>query len=144
MRWLQLLSAASLLALGALGAKKSSADTFDEFHAKSLVSAPIKLVDSTYKTLTRPPRDYAVAVLLTALESRFGCQLCREFQPEWDLLARSWVNGDKNAESRLIFGTLDFSTGRETFMSVSIKEEKKRKERKGHQASEAALLGLLC
>ena len=121
MRWLHIFSAASFLTLGALGAKKPAVDTFTEFHTKSISSTPVRLVDSTYKTLTRPPRDYSVAVLLTALENRYGCQLCREFQPEWDLLSRSWINGDKQGESRVIFGLLDFSTGRETFMSVSGK-----------------------
>lgn len=79
----------------------------------------MKLGDVAYKSLTTVPRDYSVAVLLTAIDARFGCQLCREFQPEWDLLAKSWTKGDKKAESRLLFGTLDFADGRETFMSVS-------------------------
>lgn len=59
-----------------------------------------------------------MAVLLTALETRFGCQLCQEFAPEWEVLGRSWTRGDKAGESRLIFGTLDFADGRETFISV--------------------------
>lgn len=112
----------SLLPLAALAAKKpaSSVDKFETFHAKSLASPPLKLDDSKYSKLTVGPRDYSVAVLLTALESRFGCQLCREFQPEWDLLSKSWTKGDKKGNSRLIYGTLDFSDGKETFQSVSV------------------------
>ena len=109
----------SLLPLGVLGAKKASADKFENFHTKALSSAPIKLEDATYGQLTSTPRDYSVAVLLTALEPRFGCQLCREFQPEWDLLAKSWTKGDKKGESRLVYGTLDFVDGKGTFQSVS-------------------------
>jgi hypothetical protein len=120
MRWLPSFVATSLLALVALAAKKSSADRFNEFHSSALSSSPIKLLDSSYKSLTSSPRDYTVAVLLTALENRFGCQLCREFQPEWELLSRSWIRGDKQGQSRLLFGTLDFSDGRDTFMSVSV------------------------
>lgn len=116
MRWIQLL-AASLLPFTALAAKKQSSDRFGDFHAKSL-SGPLKLDDPTYAKLTRAPRDYGVAVLLTALESRFGCQLCRDFQPEWDLLGKSWAKGDKKGESRLLFGTLDFVDGKNTFQSV--------------------------
>lgn len=112
--------ALSLLPLGALGAKKASADKFDQFHSKALSSAPVKLDDATYGQLTSTPRDYSVAVLLTALEARFGCQLCRDFQPEWDLLAKSWTKGDKKGESRLVYGTLDFVEGKGTFQSVSI------------------------
>ncbi|KAH8671149.1 hypothetical protein BX600DRAFT_458429 [Xylariales sp. PMI_506] len=54
------------------------------------------------------------------MDSRFGCTLCREFQPEWELLAKSWTKGDKKGESRLIFGTLDFNDGRETFVSLGL------------------------
>ncbi|KAF4835994.1 Magnesium transporter protein 1 [Colletotrichum siamense] len=121
MRFLQsLLAATSFLAAGSLAAKKTTEERFNEFHTKALSSSPIKLADTSYKSLTATPRDYTVAVLLTALESRFGCQLCREFQSEWDLLGKSWTKGDKKGESRLIFGTLDFSDGREVFMSLGL------------------------
>ncbi|PSS27415.1 hypothetical protein M430DRAFT_130925 [Amorphotheca resinae ATCC 22711] len=110
----------SLLPLAALGAKKPAADRFQQFHTKALASVPLKLDDSIYDQLTASPRDYSVAVLLTALESRFGCQLCREFQPEWDLLAKSWTKGDKKGESRLVYGTLDFMDGRKTFQSLGL------------------------
>ena len=59
-----------------------------------------------------------MAVLLTALETRFGCKLCTEFQPEWELLAKSWTKGDRDAKSRLLWGTLDFVDGKATFQSV--------------------------
>lgn len=115
MRLLQLLTAA-ILPFSSLAAKsKSSADRFAVQSAKP---QPVKLDDSSYEKLTKAPRDYSVAVLLTALDARFGCQLCHEFQPEWDLLAKSWNNGDKKKESRLVFGTLDFMDGKATFQSV--------------------------
>jgi len=117
MRWLQLLTA-SVLPFAALAAKKPTGDRFDDFRAKSLSSGPLKLDDASYTKLTKAPRDYSVAVLLTALETRFGCVLCREFQPEWDLLGKSWVKGDKNGASRLLYGTLDFVDGKNTFQSV--------------------------
>jgi oligosaccharyltransferase complex subunit gamma len=117
MRWFQLLTA-SVLPFAALAAKKPTGDRFDDFRAKSLSSGPLKLDDASYAQLTKAPRDYSVAVLLTALETRFGCVLCREFQPEWDLLSKSWVKGDKNGGSRLLFGTLDFVDGKNTFQSV--------------------------
>lgn len=107
----------TLLPLTTLAAKKS-ADRFQDYHTKSLSSTPLKLVDSSFDRLTTAPRDYSVAVLLTALEARFGCQLCRDFQPEWDLLAKSWTRGDKQGDSRLIFSTLDFKDGKNTFQSV--------------------------
>ncbi|GAB1316277.1 oligosaccharyl transferase subunit ost3/OST6 [Madurella fahalii] len=120
MRWLAAFLSVSLLAAGSLAAKKSPGERFKTYHTKSLSSAPVKLGEPSYRELTSAPRDYTVAVLLTAMDPRFGCQLCREFQPEWDLLARSWVNGDKAGESRLVFGTLDFTDGRDVFMSLGL------------------------
>lgn len=119
MRFFSSLFSFALLATGVVASKRSSTDRFNEFHTKSLASSPIKLADPSYKTLTTAPRDYSIAVLLTAIDARFACQLCRDFQPEWDLLSKSWIKGDKAGNSRLIFGTLDFTDGRETFMSVS-------------------------
>lgn len=109
---------ASLMAIGALAAKQQPEQRFQDFHTKALAASPVKLADSSFKKLTGAPRDYTAMVLLTAMDARYGCQLCREFQPEWDILARSWTNGDKKGNSRVIFGTLDFADGRETFMSV--------------------------
>ena len=118
MRWLRSLVSLTLLIVGCTAAKRSSEKRYTEYHTKSLSSSPIKLDDVSYKDLTAVPRDYTVVVLLTAMESRFGCQLCREFQPEWDLLAHSWVKGDKAGESRVIFSTLDFNDGRNIFLEV--------------------------
>ncbi|ORY64974.1 dolichyl-diphosphooligosaccharide-protein glycotransferase [Pseudomassariella vexata] len=120
MRWLSILLSLAL-PLGSLAAKKSlDVDRFTEFHNKALVSNPVKLSDTSYKKLTSTPRNYTAAVLLTALDNRFGCQLCREFQPEWDILSKSWIKGDKKGESRTVFATLDFSDGRDTFMSLGL------------------------
>lgn len=122
MRWLPILLSLAL-PFGSSAAKKSaSVDRFEQFHSKAVSSSygPVKLDDKAYKELTSAPRDYTTAVLLTAMGSRFGCQLCREFQPEWELLAKSWTKGDKKGNSRLVFGTLDFADGRDTFVSVSV------------------------
>ncbi|KAK4140548.1 magnesium transporter protein 1 [Dichotomopilus funicola] len=123
MRWLSLFSLA-LSATGALAAKapgkKTPEERFQLYHNKALSSSPVKLADASYRELTSTPRDYSVAVLLTAMDSRYGCQLCREFQPEWELLARSWTNGDRKGESRVVFGTLDFGDGRDVFMSLGL------------------------
>ncbi|KAI9812630.1 MAG: oligosaccharyl transferase subunit ost3/OST6 [Pycnora praestabilis] len=106
--------------LTALAAKQPTGDKFQDFHTKSLSSTPLKLDDGYYDELTTAPRDYSVVVLLTALEARYGCQLCREFQPEWDLLAKSWNKGDKAGESRVLYGTLDFTDGRQTFQKLQL------------------------
>lgn len=112
---------ALLLPLTALAAKKTPGDAFSDFRSQQLsTGGPLKLSDNEYAKLTSAPRDYSVAVLLTALEARFGCGICHEFQPEWDLLGKSWAKGDKKSESRLVFGTLDFVNGQKTFQSVPL------------------------
>ncbi|EME81387.1 uncharacterized protein MYCFIDRAFT_58906 [Pseudocercospora fijiensis CIRAD86] len=107
----------ALLPFAALAATKTPEERFNEAISKS---QPIKLDDRAYDKLTRAPRDYSVAVLLTALDARFGCALCTEFQPEWELLAKSWTKGDKSKESRLVFATLDFFDGKQTFQSLQL------------------------
>jgi oligosaccharyltransferase complex subunit gamma len=120
MKFLQTVTA-FLLPLTALAAKKGSTDKFSDYRSQQLAAAaPLKLDDNEYSKLTSSPRDYSVAVLLTALESRFGCTICHEFQPEWDLLGKSWAKGDKKKESRLVMGTLDFVNGQRTFQSLQL------------------------
>ena len=100
------------------GAKRPFVGTFESYHARSQSSAPLRLDDASYDELTVVPRNHSVVVLLTALEARFGCQLCRDFQPEWDLLGRSWAKGDRHGDSRILLGTLDFADGKGTFQKV--------------------------
>jgi oligosaccharyltransferase complex subunit gamma len=109
----------ALLPLLCLGAKKASQGRFEEYYARFQSSAPLRLDDASYDELTAAPRNHSVVVLLTALEARFGCQLCRDFQPEWDILGKSWAKGDRNGESRTLLGTLDFADGKVTFQKVS-------------------------
>ncbi|XHG06378.1 hypothetical protein AWENTII_009577 [Aspergillus wentii] len=94
-------------------------DKFERYHSISR-STPIELDDSSYEDLTSKPRDYYAAVVLTATEARFGCILCREFEPEWDLIARSWNKGLKPDGLKLLFGTLDFSNGKGTFQKLML------------------------
>ncbi|KAL9062944.1 MAG: hypothetical protein Q9161_009687 [Pseudevernia consocians] len=109
-----------LLPVLCLEAKRPSGGTFEKYHAKSQTSAPMRLDDASYDELTATPRNHSVVVLLTALEARFGCQLCRDFQPEWDLLGRSWAKGDRHGDSRILLGTLDFADGKGTFQKLML------------------------
>ncbi|OJD17853.1 hypothetical protein AJ78_02094 [Emergomyces pasteurianus Ep9510] len=119
MRGLSIFSALFCLAIP-LCAAKSTGDKYKAYQALAKSGAPIALEDSTYHDLTSKPRDYHVAILLTAGDARYGCQLCREIQPEWDLLARSWTKGAQKDTPRLLFGTLDFSQGKNTFQNLLL------------------------
>ena len=108
----------SLLSYSAFAAKKPAASTFETYHTRAATSTPIVIDDQGYEQVTSAPRDYSVAVLLTALEDKFGCKLCRDFHPEWSVIAQSWQKGDRKGESRTLFATIDFSKGRATFVKV--------------------------
>lgn len=97
----------------------SKLNKFERYQSLSR-SGPIDLDDSSYEDLTSKPRDYHVAVLLTAAEARYGCILCREFQPEWELIARSWNKGPKPNGLKMLFTTLDFSSGKATFQKLML------------------------
>ncbi|KKK24432.1 hypothetical protein ARAM_001973 [Aspergillus rambellii] len=94
-----------------------NADKFEKYQSLSRL-APIQLDDSTYNEITSTPRDYYAAVILTATDARFGCGLCREFQPDFDLIARSWNKGSKPDGLKLLFGALEFDKGKGTFQKA--------------------------
>lgn len=117
MRFYNLLALA-LVPLTALAAKKPAvSSTFDAYRSRPF---PIELDEHSYDIVTSTPRDYWNAVLLTARPAKYACVLCRDFDPEWKVLANSWQKGDKQADSRLLFTTLDFDNGRNVFMKLQL------------------------
>lgn len=114
--WTSLFLCFSLLS-GALAAQ-SSPERFEKYQALSR-SGPVDLESTSFTELTTAPRDYYAVVLLTALDARYGCVMCREFDPEWNLMARSWNKGSKPDDLKVVFGTLDFDKGKAVFQKVS-------------------------
>lgn len=102
---------------GVLAAKPS--DTFEKFQSLSR-SGPVDLDSASFKELTTVPRDYYAAVILTAIDARYGCIMCREFDSEWDLISRSWNKGTKLEGLKVVFGTLDFDHGKDVFQKVGF------------------------
>ncbi|KAL7270050.1 oligosaccharyl transferase subunit ost3/OST6 [Rhizina undulata] len=116
-----LLSFAAFLPTSLAVAKDSKLALFTNYasSSKSTKAGVLQLDDKLYDELTTAPRDYTAVVLLTALDSRFGCQLCKDFQPEYELLAKSWM-GDHKGGDGLFFGMLDFENGRSTFQKLKL------------------------
>lgn len=118
-----LLSALTLLPSALASAESPAVRKTSKFN--TLVSASksrrgvIELTDSLYDDLTTGSRNFTAVVLLTALEARIGCNLCREFAPEFDLLAKSWNIVHKD-EGGLFFAELDFANARTTFQKVFV------------------------
>ncbi|KAK2867863.1 hypothetical protein FQN49_003392 [Arthroderma sp. PD_2] len=102
-----------------LAASSKDGDKYLKFKAASRSSGAVTLDDASYIELTNLPRDYHTLVLLTAMDPRFGCDICKMFQPEWDLLSRTW-NKANLGESKLVLGTLDFIDGRSIFQQLQL------------------------
>ena len=110
------LLAVSPLAFAAAPATDAKLERFSKLAANSN-GGLIQLTDSLFTAITTAPRSYTAAVLFTALDKKYNCAMCKDFQPEYELLARSWRNAAKG-EDGLYFGVLDFDNGRDTFMKV--------------------------
>lgn len=50
----------------------------------------IRLTDKTFSSIVEGPRDYTVAVLLTADGIQYGCQFCKIVSPQYQLVGHSW------------------------------------------------------
>ncbi|KAJ5291135.1 hypothetical protein N7478_000386 [Penicillium angulare] len=100
-------------------AAKPSVDKFQKYHALSR-SGPVDLDSASFGELTTAPRDYYAAVILTAMDARYGCLMCREFDAEWDLISRSWNKGSKLDGLKVVFGTLDFDHGKAVFQKYML------------------------
>ncbi|RMD39551.1 hypothetical protein DV735_g5583, partial [Chaetothyriales sp. CBS 134920] len=120
MRILKFLALAAL-SVSAVVAKKAPADPskFDKYLSKQS-SRPLEIDEAVYDELTAVPRDYSLAVLLTARAAKFACQTCKAFDPEWDIVGRSWAKGDPKGKTRVLLTTLDFDQGRNVFMKLQL------------------------
>ncbi|CAZ81880.1 unnamed protein product [Tuber melanosporum] len=92
---------------------------FTALTAGSKLKGIVKLNDTLYTELTAAPRNYSAVVLLTALDQRFNCLLCQEFQPEYELLAKSWIARHRSSDG-LFFGELDFANAKATFQKLQL------------------------
>ncbi|KAK6359796.1 oligosaccharyl transferase subunit ost3/OST6 [Orbilia brochopaga] len=120
MRLLSLLAAFSSLLSLSVAQKTHKYHTLVELSSSGKgPKGTIVLTDNNYNDLTNAPRNYSAVVLFTAMDQRFGCTLCRDFQPEFDLIGSSWNKQHPNQDG-LFFGVLDFSNGKQTFQRLQM------------------------
>ncbi|KAK9461330.1 uncharacterized protein V1516DRAFT_638141 [Lipomyces oligophaga] len=104
---------------------KNKAGTFDSAYMdKLLAMSPdglIRLNELTFDAVIGSPRDYAVAVLLTAEAPSMGCQLCRQFSPDYSLVAHSYHVDHPFSGDGLYIAVLDFKDGQKIFQRLQIK-----------------------
>ncbi|KAI1317804.1 oligosaccharyl transferase subunit ost3/OST6 [Mortierella claussenii] len=79
----------------------------------------IQIDSHTFDETMALPRNYSLVLLFTAMSSQVQCVACKNFDPEFRLVASSWLGlADK---SKLFFGVVDFSTDQSIFQHFDIK-----------------------
>lgn len=81
----------------------------------------IKLDTALYETLTASDREWSAVVQLTAMGDQFKCAPCKEFNPNFNAVAKAWhakVPADKRDTH--FFATLDFADGRDVFQRLGL------------------------
>lgn len=112
----------ALTSLTSFTTAAAAVDASTKFSALSRNAAKpglIQLTSSLYDTLVSAPRNYTSLILLTAMDAKFGCAMCKEFQPEYELLAKSWAAQHKGGDG-LYITMLDFEKGKDVFMKLGL------------------------
>jgi len=80
----------------------------------------IKLDERTYDMLTSPKRTWSAAIQLTAMDARRRCTPCKEFDPSFREVGRSWSAVPAEHRDSHFFATLDFDNGMTVFQKLGI------------------------
>lgn len=115
MRLSDLLLTAVISISPVLTAENSSFTVCDVYSRKA---GPMFLDEQFYSDVTTGSRDYYTAILFTALDQKYACYDCWDFQSEWEIFGKCWQKGGKLADTRLVLGALDFDQGRDAFLKV--------------------------
>ncbi|KAF9582551.1 oligosaccharyl transferase subunit ost3/OST6 [Lunasporangiospora selenospora] len=78
----------------------------------------IDMDSNTFEEVMAKPRDFPIVVLFTAISPEFQCVPCKNFDPEYRLVASGSIK--KKADSQLFFGILDFKRGQATFQKFGM------------------------
>ncbi|KAJ6630819.1 oligosaccharyl transferase subunit OST3/OST6 family [Mycena sp. CBHHK59/15] len=83
-------------------------------------SGLIKLDAATFDLLTAPNRDWSASIEFTALDHRRRCAPCKEFNPSWLAVAKSWTKAPQADRDNHFFATLDFDDAQTVFQQLSL------------------------
>ncbi|GJJ77435.1 oligosaccharyltransferase complex subunit gamma [Entomortierella parvispora] len=78
----------------------------------------IELDSSSFEEVLSMPRNYSIVVLFTAISPEFQCVPCKNFDPEYKLVASGWSK--MKDKSQLLFGSLDFKVGQAVFQKFGM------------------------
>ncbi|XP_065839524.1 tumor suppressor candidate 3-like [Oscarella lobularis] len=118
-----------LLASAATAAKKSSGAKKDtskiDAKVRQLVDwnnrkAIIRLNGDKFREYVKnPPRNYSIIVMLTALQPQRQCQICKQADDEYSIVANSW-RFSGSYSPRLFFAMVDFDEGPDVFQALKL------------------------
>jgi len=108
----------SILSTISVAVAADARDTWTDVALQSS-SNVVKLNDQNFDQLITPDRNYTSIIVLTALAPQFGCSLCRDFDPEFAIVAQSWKSAYPSLDG-VIFAKLDFAEGKPIFQRFGI------------------------
>jgi oligosaccharyltransferase complex subunit gamma len=96
---------------------------FDSTYVNSLKSRSgvIRLTDATFPKVVGGPRDYAIAVLLTAEGPQYGCAFCKVVGSPFEKVAASWNQDHPNGDG-LFFAVADIAQTSGTYQQLGLKQ----------------------
>lgn len=81
----------------------------------------IKLDPALYDVITAPDREWNAVVHLTAMGDQFKCGPCRQFNPSFNAVAKSWHSkAPADKKNTVFFATLDFADGKDVFSKLGL------------------------
>lgn len=81
----------------------------------------IRLTDRTFDSVVEGPRDYTLAVLLTAEGPQYSCGFCKIVSPSWKKIASSWHQDHADGDG-LFFATADVADCPSTFRKLGLNQ----------------------
>lgn len=111
-----LLAFIQLLFLGASSAQDAKKDKL--LSLKDSTTGVITLNSNSYDRFTEGKRNYGLVVLLTALDAQLNCHPCRQFDPEFELVSKTFQKNKEN--NNLLFARLDFRDGQAVYQRLKL------------------------
>ncbi len=84
-------------------------------------SGVIRVTDKNFEQIVTGPRDHTLVLLLTASHPGFGCGLCIEYLPDFQIVGDSWATDFSDyGHEGVYFAIADVSDNRETFKKLKL------------------------
>ncbi|KAJ3262237.1 oligosaccharyl transferase subunit ost3/OST6 [Boothiomyces macroporosus] len=81
-------------------------------------AAVINLNTESFNLFTESPRNYTVFALLTTTLTEHNCEPCRQFTPEYTLVAEGWKRVRESG--KMYFGVVDYKNAQPIFQKYKI------------------------